>query len=111
MPDILYDLLSLRQLRESVKECRAYDGWSAEYMLETFIKDNGFNPFEELENQKSLLLNLYCDNDMLREIKYYQTSKDLDIKRLEYLDKIIKERVVDRIHQVLIYELFKTIEV
>ena len=48
---------------------------------------------------------------MLREIKYYKTSKDLDIKRLEYLDKIIKERVVDRIHQALIYELFKTIEV
>ena len=48
----IQDLCTIRYLRKAVEECKAFDGWTDDEMLEYFIQKNGFNPIEELKQMK-----------------------------------------------------------
>ena len=112
MNSTINDLLVIRQLRESVKQCEEYDGYSSDEMLEHFINSNGFNPIEELKIQKKRMMKKYCDKEIRKEIEHYRKTRELNIERLMLLERLIRDKeTYDRTHKSLIFELFGTVEV
>lgn len=104
----IQELCTLRYLKEAVKECEAYDGWSAEEQLEHFIEKNGFNPIIELKQTQKRLMKKYCSLEIKEEIEYYHKTNDLDLDRLKTLGGLIAEIDVGRTVTAIIYELFST---
>ena len=103
----IQELCILRYLREAVKECEEYDGWTADEQLEYFIQKNGFNPILELKETKKRLIKKYCSPEIKEQIEYYYTTNDLDLERLKTLGGLIAERDVGRTVVTIIYELYK----
>lgn len=102
----IQELCILRYLKEAVKECEAYDGWTANEQLEHYIRNNGFNPILELKETKKRLINKYCSKEIKEEIEYYHTTNDLDLERLKTLGGLIDERDVGMTVRTIIYELY-----
>lgn len=42
-------LLAYKQLLSDIEKCNPYDGYTIEDNLELFVKQNGYNPFEEIK--------------------------------------------------------------
>ena len=105
MTKIVNDLLVLRQLRKSVEDCKAYDGYDSENMLEYFITNNGFNPVEELEIFKKKMLRKYCSKEIVNEI---QDKGELEYEKLMELQLMISDLTQDKTHRVIIFELLRT---
>lgn len=85
-------------LKEEVKKCEPYDGWTSEEQIDAYIKSNGFNSIEALEEQTKTLLNIFSnyisiDNIIsIKKIDLQQAANDLEkitseIKKLNFKDE------------------------
>lgn len=104
----IQELCIMRYLKEAVKECEAYDGWTADEQLKHYIEKNGFNPIIELKQTHKRLMKKYCSLEIKEEIEYYSSTADLDLDRLKTLSGLIADLCVGRTVETLIYELFST---
>ena len=105
---LVNDLLVLRQLNKSVKDCEAYDGYDSENMLEYFITNNGFNPIEELKIFKKKLMRKYCSKEIVKIIKEVQDKDELEFEKLMELQLVMSDLTEDESHKAIILELLKT---
>lgn len=85
-------------LKEEAKKCEPYEGWTSEEQIDAYIKSNGFNPIEALEEQTKNLLNIFSnyisiDNIIsIKKIDLQQAANDLEkitseIKKLNFKDE------------------------
>jgi len=90
---LILQILSIEQLELKVQETEAYDGYSHEDMLETFIERNGYNPVQSLKDLKFCLLDdLICEastNEFIDEfLKIIRAIKDSKRGVLDNLDEV-----------------------
>lgn len=104
----IQELCILRYLKEAVKECEEYDGWTDGEQLKYYIDKNGFNPIIELKQTHKRLVKKYCSPEIKEEIEYYHRTNDFDVGRLKTLGELIADLDVGRTVETLIYELFST---
>jgi len=79
MNKITKNLLILKQLKINLEEVEAYDGYTKEDMIETFIKKNGYNPIIEFKLQKSKLKRIVFKK-LSKKIR--KTAKELKGKEI-----------------------------
>lgn len=103
----IQDLCVIRHLIKAVKQCEAYDGWTADEQLSYYIQRNGFNPIVELKETKERMIEKYCTPEIKEEIEYYHKTNDLNLERLKTLGGLITDLDVDRTVNAIIYELYK----
>ena len=70
-------ILALKQLKKEVKKTEAYDGWTADDMLETFKNTYNYNPRQEYQYlQFELLEELFEEaSQTWFEERFYQMKK------------------------------------
>ena len=103
--ELIRDLALLVYLKDCINQTEEYDGFTEEDQTEFFINQNGFEPKQELNKYKEIILIKYCNNIIIEEIKHHHNSKDLDLDRLSKLSEIVNEYISDRTHKKIILEL------
>ena len=100
------EVLAYEMLKEQVKEVKPHGGYSQEYLLEYFIKNNRFNPIVELNNLESILIKKYIPEveyeevlesnfiDRIKEVHSYLRAFHKDIYLVKVLFHIICDKFI-----------------
>ncbi len=82
------ELLSYLQLMVDCKECKPYDGWTAEDRLEHFINKNGYNPIQLSEKLRRTILSKYLPEGLTE--RFYADYTDLFPEWVAFTEKLQK---------------------
>ena len=66
------ELCTYFYLKNEVKNCEPYDGYTKEEQLEYYINKCGFNPIEKLNIQKEKIINILSNHVALEEVGKFQ---------------------------------------
>ena len=69
---LFQELCTYFYLKNEVKNCEPYDGYTKEEQLEYYINKCGFNPIEKLNIQKEKIINILSNHVTLEEIGEFQ---------------------------------------